>query len=42
MNCAFCELPIIQERKIIENDLAWSFPTNIPIVPGHVIICPKR
>jgi diadenosine tetraphosphate (Ap4A) HIT family hydrolase len=42
MRCAFCELPVIQERKIIENNLAWAFPSNIPIVPGHVLICPKR
>lgn len=26
----------------IENDLAFAFPTNIPIVPGHMLICPKR
>lgn len=30
------------ERKIIENDLAFAFPTNTPIVPGHILICPKR
>ena len=27
---------------IVENDVAWAFPTNIPIVPGHVVIVPKR
>lgn len=27
---------------IIENDLAWAFPTNIPITPGHTLISPKR
>lgn len=42
MRCAYCELPEIKERTIIENDLAWAFPTNIPIVPGHVLIAPKR
>ncbi len=42
MYCAFCEIPEIQERKIIENNYAWAFPTNIPIVPGHVLISPKR
>lgn len=31
-----------KERIIIENDLAFAFPTNIPIVPGHTLICPKR
>lgn len=42
MKCAFCEIPEIQERKIVENDLAWAFPTNIPITPGHTLISPKR
>ena len=32
----------IKDRIIIENDLAFAFPTNIPIVPGHTLICPKR
>lgn len=27
---------------IIENGLAFAFPTNTPIVPGHILICPKR
>lgn len=42
MKCVYCELPEIQERKIIENKLAWAFPTNIPITPGHTLIIPKR
>jgi histidine triad (HIT) family protein len=42
MTCAFCTLPEIQERKIIENDFAWAFPTNIPITPGHTLVMPKR
>jgi diadenosine tetraphosphate (Ap4A) HIT family hydrolase len=42
MKCAFCEIPEIKGRTIVENKLAWAFPTNIPIVPGHVLICPKR
>src|SRR3989344_972206 len=41
-NCVYCTLPVIQERKIIENDLAWAFPTNMPITPGHILIVPKR
>lgn len=24
------------------NDLAWAFPTNIPITPGHTLISPRR
>ena len=27
---------------IAENDLAWAFPTNIPITPGHTLVIPKR
>ncbi len=34
--------PEIKSRLIVENDLAFAFPTNIPIVPGHTLICPKR
>src|SRR5437867_13377940 len=42
MRCAYCELPEIKEREIARNKFAWAFPTNIPIVPGHVLICPIR
>lgn len=40
--CVFCSVPEIKERTIIENELAWAFPTNIPITEGHVLISPKR
>lgn len=42
MRCVYCELPEIKSREIVHNKLAWAFPTNIPIVPGHVLICPIR
>ena len=42
MKCVYCELPEIKERKVADNDLAWAFLTNIPIVPGHTLISPKR
>lgn len=42
MKCVFCELPEIKARTVLKNDLAWSFLTNIPIVPGHVLIAPIR
>ncbi len=42
MNCAFCELDVIKKREIVSNNLAWAFPTNIPIVPGHILIAPRR
>jgi len=40
--CVYCSKPEIKEREIIGNDLAWVFPTNIPIVSGHVLIAPRR
>ena len=42
MRCAYCELPEIKAREITGNDLAWVFPTNIPIVLGHILIAPRR
>ena len=42
MICPFCEDPIIKDREVIKNEYAWAFPTNIPIVPGHLLICPIR
>jgi diadenosine tetraphosphate (Ap4A) HIT family hydrolase len=41
-HCVYCTNVDIKNRKIAENDLAWVFPTNIPIVPGHVLVAPKR
>lgn len=34
--------PQIKERIVAENSLAFSFLTHIPIVPGHLLICPIR
>lgn len=42
IRCAYCEIPAIREREIVGDDLAWAFPTNIPIVPGHVLVAPRR
>jgi len=42
MKCTYCENPNIKAREIIGNDLAWAFPTNIPITPGHTLIAPRR
>jgi len=41
-NCVYCTNLDIKSRKIAENDLAFAFLTNIPIVPGHTLIVPKR
>jgi histidine triad (HIT) family protein len=40
--CVYCTLPEIKDRKIVGNELAWAFPTNIPITPGHVLVIPTR
>lgn len=42
MDCPFCTDKEVKDRIIIENDLAFAFPTYTPIVPGHILICPKR
>ena len=42
MHCPFCEIKEIRAREIIGDGLAWAFPTNIPIVPGHTLISPRR
>ncbi len=42
MTCPYCELPELKTRTIIKNRSAWAFPTNIPIVPGHILIAPIR
>lgn len=42
LRCAYCDIPAIKERTIIENEFAWAFPTNIPIVSGHILIAPIR
>jgi histidine triad (HIT) family protein len=40
--CVYCTLKEIKNREITRNDLAWAFPTNIPITPGHTLISPIR
>jgi diadenosine tetraphosphate (Ap4A) HIT family hydrolase len=42
MSCAFCDNPDVQKRLVIENDLAFAFLTNTPIVPGHILVITKR
>lgn len=40
--CVYCSKPEIRERTIIENNLSFAFPTNIPITEGHTLVAPKR
>ena len=42
MHCVYCESQEILNRSILREDLAWAIPTNIPIVPGHLLILPRR
>lgn len=42
VHCDFCDLPEVQERVFLETDLVKAFPTHQPIVPGHVLIIPRR
>lgn len=42
MSCAFCDLTKIQQRIVYIDKLVMAFPTNIPIVPGHILVCPIR
>lgn len=34
--------PEIKERMLGKSKLAFSFLTNMPIVPGHALVCPIR
>jgi len=42
MRCVFCDDAEVHSRIIVENEYARAFPSNKPIVPGHVLIVPKR
>ncbi|MFA6915387.1 MAG: HIT domain-containing protein [Parachlamydiales bacterium] len=42
MNKFDLNLPAIKDRLLAESEYAFAFLTNIPIVPGHTLICPKR
>ena len=40
--CVYCSVPEIKARAIVQNNLVWAFPTNIPITKGHTLIAPIR
>ena len=40
--CPFCTQRAIQSRVIVRNKFAMAFPSNTPIVPGHILVCPLR
>ena len=38
--CPFCD--ILEDRKLIENNLAFGIPDNFPVTPFHSLVIPKR
>lgn len=42
MDCAFCTSTDVKDRLIATTDLSQAFPTNTPIVPGHILVTPRR
>lgn len=42
MGCPFCDSPTLAPRIAASNERAIAFPTNAPIVPGHILITPRR
>ena len=41
-DCPFCANGDVHTRIICEDAFVRAFPSNIPIVPGHTILCPTR
>lgn len=41
-DCIFCNLAGLNDRLVYKDETVVSFPTNIPITPGHILICPVR
>lgn len=42
VNCPFCKGDDIKSRIVYLDNLIIIFPTNIPITPGHMLVCPVR
>ncbi len=40
--CVFCASPEVHAREIFRTELVRAFPTNMPVVPGHVLVVPTR
>lgn len=40
--CAFCNEEIVNHQKFYEDDVVVAMLTHKPILPGHVLIIPKR
>jgi diadenosine tetraphosphate (Ap4A) HIT family hydrolase len=42
MDCPFCSGKDVEARIICRDNLVFAFPSNIPITPGHTLVCPVR
>jgi diadenosine tetraphosphate (Ap4A) HIT family hydrolase len=42
IHCFDIDSPDMQRRVVAKNSLAFAFPSCMPIVPGHLLICPIR
>lgn len=42
MECVFCDYDKIKERIAYEDDLVFVIPALMAIVPGHMLVMPKR
>jgi diadenosine tetraphosphate (Ap4A) HIT family hydrolase len=40
-SCHFCN-GSVANRIVLENGSGYACLTNIPIVPGHLLVCPRR
>ncbi len=40
--CAFCSEDVLQRQAIYEDELVLALYSHKPIVPGHVLVIPKR
>lgn len=40
--CPFCDQGVLNRQKFYEDDLVMALYTHKPIVPGHMLVIPKR
>jgi histidine triad (HIT) family protein len=42
MPCEFCNNPALVSRIVYKDDVVFVVVGNMPIVPGHLLVCPVR
>ena len=42
MNCPFCDPGIREAQTFYQNKTIFCMPTIRPVVPGHILVIPKR